>query len=257
MIYGIVGEYRRFLLGRYRPQTAETYYKRLCTLLDGQSIRGKSDNLNYELILGKLGLIKHKNHFSQAKNAFFRFCEFMGIELSSDILGYIEEMGASKKKKYRKLKQVDFSSVEKKIRYIRNKKLKLSFQVMIATGLRVSELADITTNDSAIHDDRLSFAFIGKGGSLDMTTIQKREYPKLCKDLSKLIESTPRDRKIFYSAVYLQSKARKLGFTCLDLRRACAKLEYKKSRSKLVVRRKLRHSSIRTTNIYLRSKVKV
>ena len=62
---------------------------------------------------------------------------------------------------------------------------------------------------------------------------------------------------MFYSAIYLQKEAQRLGITCHNLRRAYAKLEYKKTKSRENVRKKLRHTNIKTTNIYLRSKIKV
>jgi len=87
--------------------------------------------------------------------------------------------------------------------------------------------------------------------------IERMENPKLYQTLKENIINTPHDTKIFYSANYLQRKAKGLGFTCHDLRRAFNKMEYKKHRSKSAVMKKLRHSNIKTTNIYLRSKVKL
>jgi len=63
--------------------------------------------------------------------------------------------------------------------------------------------------------------------------------------------------KLFYSANYLQTKAIKYGFECHDLRRAYAKKEYLKTKDKGHVMEKLRHTSLKSTNIYLRSRIDI
>jgi len=126
---------------------------------------------------------------------------------------------------------------------------------MLATGLRVSELSQITKKACLITNDRIIFSFIGKGGNEEEVFLNKQDDPKLYIAVKELIESS--DKKVFYSAIYLQTKAKELGFKCHDLRRAMAKLEYRKSKSKNVVMKKLRHSSMKNTNIYIKSKVKL
>jgi len=257
MKYDLLNAYKNYLLALYRPDTAQTYYKKLCTLFDGQSLTDTMSNLDIDKILGNLSAIKHKNRFSQFKNAFLHFCTFQNITLSANSLEIIKQLEACTRKKHRKLNSVDFAQVDKRIKHIRNKKLKLSYQAIIVTGLRVSELASISSNDCTITDDTITFAFVGKGGTSEVVMIQECAYSKLYHDLVDFIEGTKEDKKVFYSANYLQKQAKKLGFSCHDLRRACAKLEYKKCRSKKQVMEKLRHASIKTTKIYLKSKVKI
>jgi len=257
MKYDLLNTYKNYLLTLYRPDTANTYYKKLCTLFDGQNFLDTANNLNIDKILDKLGNIQHKNRFSQSKNAFLHFCVFQNITLSADILEIIEQLENGTRKKHRKLNSVEFVQVDKKIKRIRNKKLKLSYQTIIATGLRVSELSSINPQDCTVTNDTITFSFVGKGGASEVVTVQESAYSKLYQDLKELIDGTSKDKKIFYSANYLQRQAKELGFACHDLRRACAKLEYKKSRSKKQVMEKLRHSSIKTTKIYLKSKIKI
>jgi len=257
MKYDLLNAYRDYLLASYRPDTAQTYYKKLCTLFDGQNVTNTMSNFDIDKILDKLGTIKHKNHFSQSKNAFLHFCTFQNITLSANTLEIIEQLGKGTRKKHRKLNSVDFTQVDKKIKRIRNKKLKLAYQTIIATGLRVSELASVTRKDCTITEDTITFSFVGKGGSCEVVTVQATSYSKLYQDLVEFIDGTSEDKKVFYSANYLQRQAKELGFACHDLRRAYAKLEYKKCRSKKQVMEKLRHASTKTTKIYLRSKVKV
>jgi len=257
MIYDLLASYKDYLLETYRPSTAETYYKRLSTLLEGQSISQTTKRLDMEKVLDKLGTIKHKNYFSQSKNAFLHFCEFQNISLSTNTLERIKALEEATRKKYRKLESIEYSQIHTRIKHIKNKKLKLCYQVIIATGLRVSELSGIYPSDCTITDDKIIFQFTGKGGKRETVTIQAVEYPSLYQRMKDHVENMPQAKKLFYSANYLQTKAKELGFKCHDLRRVYAKIEYKKCRSKKKVMEKMRHSSIKNTNIYLRSKVRI
>jgi len=256
-MYNLLRIYKNHLLETYSRETASTYARRLAILFEGQSKLDTRHNLNIDKILEKLGQIKYKNHFSQSKNAFLHFCEFQNIKLSYSTLESIKTLEKNTKKKRRKLEPIEYSYIDKKIKYIRNKRLKLSYQVMVAIGFRVSELASISPSACTINDKSITFSFINKGGSQETSTLLQVDNPKLYDNLKKHIENIPSNKKIFYSAVYLQNKAKELGFKCHDLRRAFAKLEYKKSKSKVNVMEKLKHSNIKTTNIYLHSKLKL
>lgn len=257
MLYDVLRKYRSYLEEKYSKETARTYYIRLCNLFEGQDIFGNGSNLNIEKVLNNLANIEHKNHFSQCKNALLHYCEFMNISLPVDVLNDIKELENKTRKKYRKQKPVDFNLLDKKIKHIQNRKLKLSFQAMLATGLRVAEVAGVKPSDCVISDNEIIFSIIAKGGDSESVTIQKSEYPKLYQNMKELIEKTLSNKKVFYSAVYLQSQAKELDFSCHDLRRCFAKIEYKKRKSKEEVMKKLRHSSLKNTNIYLKSKIKI
>lgn len=257
MLYNMLADYRSWLETKYTPATAKAYYARMCTLLKGQPVNDTAKRLNVDKILERLAELTHKNEFSQAKSALLHFCEFQNIPLSFEDVKRIEQMQSNARKKYRKLKAIDYITIDNKIKHLKNERLKLSFQMLTATGLRVSELAQITPAHCVIKNESLSFRFIAKGGNLNTVVVTKTDLPELYERLRELITHTSPQRKIFYSSSYLQKQAKRLGFTCHDLRRASAKLEYKKSRSKAEVKKKLRHSAIKTTNIYLNSKVSI
>ena len=256
MLHNLLGTYKEYLQGLYSKDTAATYSKRLSALFSGQPIIDTADRLDIEKLLKRLSELKYKNDFSQAKNAFLHFCEFQNINLPNDVMRRIRELEKQTRKKYRKLEPVEYVAVDRKIKSIRNKKLKLSYQVMGVAGFRVSELADITAKGCTVSDNEIAFSFRAKGGKKEVVTLSALEYPKLYQSIKALIENTPPEKKLFYSAAHLQKKATELGFKCHDLRRIFAKLEYKKSKSKIKVMEKLRHSNMKNTNIYLRSKVK-
>lgn len=256
MKYDVLMGYRVYLGDRLSPATARAYYHRLDQLMEDQNVTDIVGRLDVEKVIGKLSDIKYKNYFSQAKNAFYHFCEYQNISLSDKQVDQIKELESKTRKKYKKGQAIDYKAINKKINHLKNQKLKLSYQTLLSTGLRVFELAQITPNDCILSDDEITFNFIGKGGNDETVKVSKREYPNIYVNLIKTIQKTAPEQKMFYSAVCLQKKAKELGFKCHDIRRIYARLEYKKSKSKDDVREKLRHSSIKTTNIYIKSRIK-
>lgn len=257
MKYDVLASYRSQLEKVLQPTTAKTYCNRLEVLLEGQSVFNTLEKLDMSKILENLSKIKYKSYFSQSKNALLYFLKMHNIELSPEELEQIKHMEKSTRRKYRKLKAVEFQSINNTILHLKNKKLKLSYMILVETGLRVSELAQIQKKDCNISENEIFFYFNGKGGKQEFVMIKKEENEKLYNDLKDFINTVPFEEKIFYSAIYLQEKAKGYGFCCHDLRRACAKLTYHKTKSKKQVCEKLRHANIKTTDIYLNSKVKI
>lgn len=226
-------------------------------LLDGQNILNTLDNLDITKILYNLSEITYKNQFSQAKNAFLYFLECYGLSLNENQKQILNQLQENTHKKYRKLKKVSYEDIDRKIKHLRNQKLKLCYQVLLNTGLRVSELSQITSADCTISDTNIILNFIGKGGKREQVAFYKKDNEKLYTSLVNHIKTTPSVKKLFYSANYLQTNAKKLGFGCHDLRRTYAKLEYRKTKSIKETQEKLRHTNIKNTYIYLNSKVKL
>jgi len=258
MKYDALNDYKIYLGETgLRPQTVRTYYNRMDNLLNGQNPFHILENLDIDKILDNLAKIKYKNHFSQSKNAFLYFLKLNQITLSDKQLSQIKQLEQATKKKYRRLKEREFHKIKNSINHLKNPKLKLSYQTLLETGLRVSEISQIRSKDTTITEDEIQFSFIGKGGDLEYTNILYQDNPKLFNQLKGHIKNTKPKDKLFYSSSYLQEKSRDLCFSCHDLRRACAKLAYKKTKSKTKVQEKLRHAKAKTTNIYLKSKIKM
>lgn len=258
MMYDVLENYRLFLLKQtLRPETARTYTNRLEHLLSGQSLINTVEQLDMQKVFDNLSQIKYKNAFSQSKNALLYFLTSQNISLDEKYTKQLSELEKDTYKKYRKLHKREFKTIDSTIKHLKNEKLKLSYQVMLQTGLRVSELSQITPRKTTIKDHEICFYFTGKGGHEETVKVLKEENAKLYQCLREKIETTKGDTKLFYSANYLQSNAKKLGFTCHDLRRAFAKMEYQKTKSKDRVREKLRHTSKKTTELYLKSKIKM
>lgn len=247
--------YKGYLSKSYRPNTVRTYYDRLCVLFANQNATDPLLRLDINKVLEALATIKHKNTFSQSKNAFYLFCQFQHITLSETTKAKIEELEKKSHRRYKKSRVIHYKDILNTVQHIKNIKLKLSYQVMIATGLRVFELAQIKPSDSIISTEKIIFQFVGKGGNLETVTINKKDFPKLYKNLTMLIHTTQPHKKVFYSAIYLQKKAKELGFQCHDLRRIFARLEYNRTKSKEEVKKKMRHAQLKNTAIYLKSHI--
>lgn len=255
MKYNVLNDYENYLTRFYTPATAKTYKKAVDYLLKEQSFLD-CRNLDADKVMIQLKAMKYKNQYSKYKNAFIKFCEFQNIELKRDFLLELELLNLEKKRKKRVLKHVDLKDILNHLKVIKDKKLKLSFETMLNTGLRVSEISQIKKKNCILAKEYIEFSFVAKGGMIESVTLYFESNPKLFNDLKELIENTKADN-VFYSANYLQTKAEQKGFCCHDLRRAFAKLDYQKHKNIKLTMKALRHKEEKNTKIYINSKVKV
>lgn len=255
--YDILNKWINSMKNDLRPNTVKTYFERMDDLLTGQSILNTLELFDINLVIDNLSRITYKNQFSQSKNALLYFLKYYNISLDNSYLEKIELCEKSLKRKNRKLSEVKYSDVVNEIANIRNKKLKLSYQTMLSTALRVSELSSIEPENCHVTQEEIIFSVEIKGGKIVKSVITKDENLKLYNNLKKQIEDTDDGKKVFYSANYLQQKCETMCFRCHDLRRLCAKSIYKKTKSKEKAKEKLNHCDIKTTEIYLKSKAKI
>lgn len=252
MKYDLLDAYKIYLAQFYRPSTVETYYKILASLFVGDMICFPFQEIDVDATIENLSKIKYKNPFSQAKNALLHFLEFKNIPLSAEQKHRIDKLESQTQKRYRKKREIDACYIEKRIKYIKNKKLKVCFQMMLYTGLRVCELSSIRKEDVFLFLDKINFIFRAKGGKWETISLFEAGKEIFYRDILALVEATNEGERVFYSPNYLQSKAKELGFTCHDLRRIYAKEEYAKTKSITEVQKSLRHTSLKTTKIYLK-----
>ena len=227
MKYSVLDDFKVFLHSKYRSRaTAKQYYFWAVRLLAGQ--------------------------FFSDLAAFLNFAEFANIN------AVIPALSKPKKRRNRKLKSRKLADINSKINVISDKRLSLSYKIMLATGLRVGELASIKKDDiKPLQSGGFSLAFIPKRGGRGQITIPARQR-YICNAMNEIIKPGNCGYKVFYSAGYLQSNAKKRGFACHDLRRAFAKMIYRANGKKLAYTcEKMRHASPRTTKIYLKSKIEV
>lgn len=253
MKYAVMDDFKAFLQSRYASRaTVKQYYSWAVRLLEGQFFTNLA-GVDMDAMAGALEeKTKNRNEYSQAKSAFLNFAEFAQRKVESPT------PKKHKKRKYRKLKSKSLKNISQKINVIPDKKLLLSYKIMLATGLRVGELASITRQDiQPLENGGVSLSFIPKRGGTDTVTIPADEK-HICQWLAENIHADTGTDKAFYSVGYLQNNAKTRGFACHDLRRAFAKTTYRDSGGKLAyTSEKMRHASPRTTKIYLKSKVEI
>ena len=195
MKYNSLNEFEIFLLSHHTPATAQTYKKAMDFLLKEQYLFD-CKKLDVEKVIQKLKVIKYKNQYSKYKNAFLKYCSFIGLELDEDTRLELSMIRLEKKKKRRQLKQVELKDILNHLKVMRDKKLKCSFETMLHTGLRVSELSQIQKENCTIETDYIEFDFLGKGGNQERVVFYEIQNQQLFEDLKNLISNTT--GKVFY-----------------------------------------------------------
>ena len=146
------------------------------------------------------------------------------------------------------------------INQISDKRLKLGYRLMLISGLRVSEVADLEPGDIRIRDDGVIDLHIrnGKGGKTGNVECMKDDYVR--KHLRELLDIIEPGQKVFYSASTMEKQATNLGMECHDLRRIYSKHRLRelieeeamsKGKAHQIVQKELRHESGKTTDLYL------
>lgn len=248
MKYEVLGQYRAFLVGRYRPATAKQYYNRAVQLFKGQNFTTPG-GADLGKAAAKLGQVTYSNDFSQCQSAIKNYAEFAGLAVP-------ELPEVQTRRRFRNLPARRLQDITAWVNVIRNEKLVLCYKIMLKTGLRVGELADIAAPDvQPLPGGGYRLGFTAKGGARDTVEISADEK-YICAGIERQLRQAT-DGRLFYSAGYLQQQAKKRGFACHDLRRAFAKITYRYSHSKAYTAQQMRHDNKRTTEIYLKSKIEI
>ena len=149
-------------------------------------------------------------------------------------------------------------TISRKISRLENNKLKFAYRLMKVSGLRVSEVALLETQDLQFQENQLLVHVRhGKGGSNGVVTCLADPY--LVSKLKNYVADKSADDRLFYSASYMKEKAMKLGIECHDLRRISAITYHNQLRREgksveeadELTKQFLRHERFSTTKRYL------
>ncbi len=148
---------------------------------------------------------------------------------------------------------------EKKYNRLNNKKLKLAFRLQAKSGLRVSEIADLTSEDVTFHQDGKIDLQVRNGKGRKAREVHVMDDGYLYAELQQHIADSNKEEKLFYSSAYLRKKAREYGMQTHDLRRINARKRYRaeieegkgKRQAKRAVGHELGHENVKTTNVYI------
>jgi integrase/recombinase XerD len=261
MKYDVLDALREYLNQAYSKNTADLYYfavKRLFADLDFNA----AADISREEIERRITAMPNKNGLRSTRRGLIALREcFPRLELPDDTF-YSD---ISEKKRYRRKKKFEplqLDSVKRKINAIRDKRLKVAYRLMLATGIRVSEAASLQPGDVTFQDDYIHVRIKnGKGGK--ERTVRSLPDPYLARELSGLIASNDPAEPIFYSDDHMQHVSGDLGFECHDLRRVfsqdyqaqCKSIAPDTDMVAGLVMEAMGHEDYRTTKRYLSRKV--
>lgn len=247
----------------YRDETIRCYRNSLKRILK----KSGTNDFTSDKFKEQLKLIKNKTELSQIVNSIRKLKTIdlnIKIPKEEDLKEIIKNKKRNRHKGYEPYKLKDALN---SINRLRNDKYKLGYRLMIASGLRVFELSNLQKEDIKISPEGIEiYVGDGKGGKEAAIKCLRDEY--LEKKLLEFLNDKEPGKKIFYNKGKMQNKAKELGFTCHDLRRAYAKLvkkeaeknikcddyELKQEMVKEAVMKALRHEKYDTSKRYIYSK---
>lgn len=217
-------------------------------------------------VAAALAQLKTANDVSAARNGLRLFCQYFP---ECEPLGLPTAKALKKRNRAkRKWEPLELTKVRRQINSLPDEAERMAYRVMLASGMRVSEAANLCPEDIKVitvtsdGSDKQTLLFELQHTKKGCADVAYAEDAYLLERLPDFIRDKPMGEPIFKACKTLKNKALSLNFECHDLRRAFALVEYAKARQGLPqeealeqVRQELRHESDRTTQRYLRRKI--
>lgn len=247
------------------PNTRKQYYsfvKKVLGDLDWERV----EEIDPTRVYNAVGKLKTANDVSAARNGLRIFCRYypeLVLELPTG-------KGLHKRNRAkRRWQPLNAEKVKRQINSLPDESKRLAYRLMLATGMRVSEVAGLYPEDISVvetapvagEDKQLRFELRHtKKGCADVAYTND---PYILARMPEFLSDKPPGVPLFGSDKSLKNKAGCIGFECHDLRRMYAKAEYACELEQHsthdaaldAVRDKLRHENVRTTKRYLRRKM--
>jgi integrase len=221
MKYDILSAFREHLNAvTDNKNTANTYYFAVDKLFKGLQFNDLSE-ITPNQIEQLLAQTRTKNRLSAAKNGLKHLKAFdSSLNLPAD--SFFAKTSANKRNySVRPPKTLNHDTICRKVNAIRDPKLKTAYRLMMQSGLRVSECAELTKRDIIIDGDSVKIDVRhGKGGSNDVVQCMNDSW--LAEKLAELTGGLNDDDKPFYAAQTMKNKAAERGLECHDFRRIAA-----------------------------------
>ena len=183
---------------------------------------------------------------------------------SSQPLLYGEPLIRLRKKQQTAIKGKNLSYTETtynhKINALKDVKLKLALRLQKQSGLRISEISDLTKSDIFFDENERNIKLRvrnGKGRKARDVHVMHDEY--LFDQLKALIEPLENSENAFYTVAYLKKQAGEHDMETHDFRRINARQRFREEitegegrrEARSAVSRELGHSKPKITNLYL------
>jgi integrase len=265
MKHDILDELRRHLRAKFTVNTADKYYFAVKGLLDGYEFNSVSQIDDEGEIMRRFKQLETKRDFSAAKRGLEELAEcFPSLPLFNGS-GFAESVAelAGHKRNYKKrvFAPLEIATVERKVNALRDQKLKLAYRLMLASGARVAEVAELKPENIIVTDKLFQLEIINGKGGKDRTVIPL-EDAYLKRELAGYLPECAADKPVFYSASHMKNMALELGIECHDLRRAFAQRYRAECRETMdayaangAVMKAMGHNRFRVTRRYLNRKI--
>ena len=259
MKFDVLDPFREYLKENLNDNTARTYFTSVVKIFQNKQFN-QIGEISKEYLEEELKKIKTKNEFSAAKNALLHMKDYYP-DLDIPDQEFFKQTSLKKRNRSKKPKKnIYLDETYRKINQISDDKFRYAYRLALASGLRVSDLADLEKEDITYQDNKIIVEVRnGKGGSNG--AVECKPDPYLYKNLQEYTNKLNPGEKLFYSEVYLREKADSLNMECHDLRRIFAittRNELKKEmpvyEANQIVQERLRHKRFSTTKRYLFNK---
>lgn len=260
MKYDDLEAFREYLYAYIEnANTARKYYSAVKKLFSDVSI-GDIKTLGVDFYEAEIPRkFKTKNEVSAAKNGLKYFKEYFQITKIPGDTFYREVSQKKRNRSVKPKKEIPLDEVKRKTNQIKDVKYKYAYRLAMVSGLRVSELADVSADKLRFQDGTIYVHVTnGKGGSNGVVECMQDKY--LYERLQEYASENP-EGPLFYSESTLRKKAWKLGMECHDFRRIFSitlREELKKKmpveEANQIVQDRMRHKRFSTTKRYLFNK---
>lgn len=256
--YDVLDNFRNYLKEKIlNKNTADRYYFAVEKIFKDMTF-SSSEEISKSEVEKILLELKGKSNFSAAKNGLKHFSNF-DSSFKNPTDSFFSTVGKTKRNRSIKPpKTLNYESITKKINSIANDKLKVAYRLMMFSGLRVSETAQLLKKDISFPDEETVKINVlhGKGGSNGEVVSVKNKL--FAQSLKQYIETCP-EEKPFYAAKTMKNKAGEIDLECHDFRRVASQLHKKEAiengssafDANDSTREFLRHKRFSTTKRYL------
>lgn len=167
--------------------------------------------------------IKNRKEVSNLKNA-IKLLQSRGVIEDEGYLSEIYKIHKLKPKHHRiSEEQFKLLNTQNAINRMKNKRLKIAYRLQLISGLRISEISSLTSDDIEIDENNRLYIHVRHGKGDKYRLVECLPDVWVSEELKQLEE---RKEKLFYTKKYMMDIATKLNFHTHDLRKCYASIVF-------------------------------